>query len=113
MMLFLRRLLTALVLLAIFFVVFHTLAMMVGGGIAGARATAAQNVQSTDVRGGFNQGFATGMKAGLEFRRQYGQTVALASLALAAVCALWLTFGGVVSWCREPTPPPLPRSRYG
>ena len=112
-MLFLKRLITALILLAVFFLVFDTVAMGVGGGIAGARATSAQGVHSTTAQGGFNQGFAIGMKAGAEFRQQYGQSVGLASLALAAILALWLTFGGVLSWCREPAQPPLPRSPYG
>ena len=113
MALFFKRLLTALVLLAIFFVVFRTAAMVVGGGIAGARATSAQSVHSTNVQDGFNQGLVIGMQAGIKFRQEYGQTVGLVSLAVAAVLALYLTFGGVLSWCREPVPPPLPGQRYG
>ena len=113
MMLFFKRLITALAFLVIFFIVFRTAAMMVGGGIAGARATAAQPVHSTNVQDGFNQGMVIGMQAGIKFRREYGQTVGLASLAVAAVLALYLTFGGVLSWCREAVPPPIPRKPYG
>ena len=112
-MLFAKRLLTALVLFAFFFVVIRTVALGVGGGIAGAKATTALQAQNGSGPQGFNAGFAVGAKAGAEFNAQYGQAIGLASLAVATVGALWLSFGGVLPWCRDVTPPPLPGKRFG
>ena len=113
-MIFVRRLLTALVLFALFFVVFRTLALGIGGGVAGAKATSALQAQGGRGPQNFNEGFAVGVKAGAEFRQRYGQTIGLVSLAVAAVGALWLSFGGVLPWCRAVSPPPLPGGqRFG
>ena len=111
-MLFLKRLLTALVLLGLLFFVVRTAALTVGGGIAGAKATSAQPTHATDFKSGLNEGMVIGARAGIAFRQEYGQIIGLSSLGLASVIALWLSFGGVLSWCREQTPPPLPLGRY-
>ena len=112
-MLFVKRLLTALIFFGILFVVVRTAALVLGGGIAGAKATSAQQAQNGGAPLGFNDSFSIGAKAGVAFREQYGQTIGIASLAVATVGALWLSFGGVLPWCREVVPPPLPGKRFG
>lgn len=108
-MLFIKRLLTALVLFGMLFLITFVGAMAVGGGIAGAKAS-----QGLDTNNhGFRQGYELGVQAGLKFRHDYKQTIGLIALGVSSVGALWLTFGGKLSWCQEPPPPPVsPLSRY-
>lgn len=111
-LLFVKRLLTALVLLAVLFVGLRTVALGIGGGVAAANATAALQAQGGGPKD-FNAGFAVGAKAGAEFSAQNGQTIGLAALAVATLTALWLSYGGVLPWCRDEAPPSLPRKRFG
>ena len=71
-MLFLKRLLTALVLMGLLFIVVRTAALMVGGAIAGVQATSAQPTHATDFKSGMNEGMVIGVRAGAAFRQKYG-----------------------------------------
>ena len=107
-MLFIKRLLTAVVLFGMLFMITYVGTMAVGGGMAGAKATNGLDTNNTR----FNQGYQVGVQAGLKFRQEYGQTIGLIALAVSSLGALWLSFGGVLSWCQEPPAPPLPSSRF-
>ena len=119
-MLFLKRLLTAVVLLGLLFVVLDKVALAVGGGIMGAQAGAAAQQQqqrepgvpTASAQESFNKGMQVGLEAGIKFRHEYGKNMGLAALGVATVAALWLSFGGVLPWCREVKPPPLRDSPY-
>ena len=78
-MLFLKRLLTALVLLGLLFIVIRTAALTVGGSVAGVRATTAQPTHATDFKSGLNEGMVIGARAGIAFRQEYGQVIGLGS----------------------------------
>ena len=104
-MLLFKRLLTTVVLFVVLFFLVFTVTMAVGGGVTGARMAA----QNPNPPGGFQQGYQIGLRAGLEFRRQYLTTVRWTALGVALVGAAGLSFTGALPWCRRaPTPPPLP-----
>lgn len=111
-MLFLKRLFTALVLLGLLFVALRSIAIIGGSMVEGAKAGYALQQQRgpgapVDIR----ESAAMGAKASLKFQAEYGQTIGLSALGVAAVVALWMAFGGVLPWCREARPPPLPANK--
>lgn len=109
-MLFVKRLLTALLLLAAIFTVIYVAAL--GLGRHHARVEAAASV-SANLRA-FHHDRAVARQAGEEFERQYRPVIGPLALGVAAAVSIWLTFGGHLSWCRERTAAPLPGNvRYG
>jgi hypothetical protein len=103
-MLFLKRLLTSIGLFVVLFVVFSVGSMAVLGAVAGASA-AAKNPDARDL----NSGYAAGHAAGEELGKKYGRIVLLTSLGMSAICAITISFTGLLPWCRKPAqPPPLP-----
>ena len=108
-MLFLKRLLTALVLLGVLFVTLRTASLMVGGAVMGAKAsTELQRQRGPGGKVDFQESVQIGAEAGIKFRQDYGQPIGLGALGVATVGALSLAFGGLLPWCREQRPPPLP-----
>ncbi len=108
-MLFVKRLLTALLLFAMIFTVLYVGAM--GVGKYRAEEDAVANLPA-NLRA-FRQDEGVRRRAGKTFKHEHEQTFGLAALGLAAVGAMWLSFGGVMSWCRESRYAALPANlRY-
>lgn len=108
-MLFLKRLLTALVLLGLIFIALRTIGISVGAAVEGAKAGyALQQQRGAGAPISVQEGAMMGAKAGMKFQADYGQRIGLGALGVATVLALWMAFGGVLPWCKEEKPPPLP-----
>jgi hypothetical protein len=97
-MLFLKRFLTSIALFVVLSVVFSVGSMAVLGALAGA-TVAANNPNARD----FNSGYAAGQAAGSEVSKKYGRIVLLTSLGMSAICAVTISFTGLLPWCRKPT----------
>ena len=103
-MLFLKRLLTSIGLFIVLFVVFSVGSMAVLGAVAGASAVA-NDPNARD----FNSGYAAGHAVGYELGKKYGRIILLTSLGMSAICAVTISFTGLLPWCRKPAQrPPLP-----
>jgi hypothetical protein len=95
-MLFVRRILTTVVLLVVLKIFFVFAGLVVLGGIAGAKAAADQPQQAHD----FQSGFQTGVVVGQRMREQYLPTIQLYSWLGAGVLSIVLPFSGAFPWCR-------------
>ena len=86
----------------IFFFGIAMIGGMIVGGIAGAKA------------GNATEGADAGRIAGEHFGQNFGVIIFFISIALAAITALVLTFGGILPWCRKPREqsPPQPPAQY-
>lgn len=82
----------------IFFLGIAMISGMIVGGIAGAKA--GNTTEAADV----------GRIAGEQFGRNFGAIIFFLSMALAAITALVLTFGGILPWCRKPREQNTPQS---
>ena len=103
-MLFLKRFFTSIALFVVLSVVFSVGSMAVFGALAGA-TVAANNPNARD----FNSGYAAGHAAGEELGKKYGRVVLFTSLGMSAICAVTISFTGLLPWCRKPAQwPPLP-----
>src|SRR6267154_1845882 len=94
----LKRSLTAIVLFVFLFVVLYFGICIVGGGIAGARASAG-NANPRD-------NFELGRQAGERFVRQNLGTIATCSFGISLASSLALSFSGIFPWCKKPAEPP-------
>jgi hypothetical protein len=101
-MLLIKRLVTALLLSGTLFLFFYLGAMVVGGGVAGARAAWEQRIED------FDPGRAVGEDAGLKFAARYGRVALAGSAGAAVIVGAALSFSGIFPWCRQVVPPPLP-----
>jgi len=102
-MLFLKRILTALVLFVVMTFVLFMAGMMIGGAVAGAMATNAEGPPppGMSIQDSYNHGYQLGRRAGLEFGRKYGRFVLLGCVGVSAAGSLALCFGGAFPWCRR------------
>ena len=103
-MLFVKRLITSVILFLVLWVMFFIGTLAVMGGVVGARAAKAAN--ATD----FQSGYDAGQVAGQEVGRKYGRVILLGSTGAAAVASVGLSFSGLLPWCRRKpgAPPPVP-----
>lgn len=80
------------------FLFLFVLSMFIGGAIAGAESGLNQQPQ------GFSQGYQVGAEAGRKFGQEYGPLFmllsALLGLVLSLLLAWFLTFCGILPWCR-------------
>jgi hypothetical protein len=101
-MLFFARLGTSIVLFVVLFIVLLIGTLGVGGGIAGARA-GAQARQA----GRTQSDYEVGQQAGSDFGKRYGKMIMFASLGVAGMASLVISFSGILPWCRKATVPPV------
>jgi len=97
-MLLLKRCATAFVLFVFFFVVVYFGICMVGGGIAGAKSSAAHPNAPDNIQ--------RASQAGADFVTHNIGTIALASFGVSLIASLGLSFTGILPWCRKPAEPP-------
>lgn len=102
-MLFLKRILTSLVLFVVMAIALSTVGLIIGGAVAGAMATNAEGPPppGMSIQDSYNRGYALGRQAGLEFGRKYGRILILGCVGVSAAGSLALCFGGAFPWCRR------------
>jgi hypothetical protein len=100
-MLFLKRFVTAMVLIPFLTIAIWLGGIMLGGAMAGGRAAAEKQAQGSEAS-------QIGRQAGEEFGRKYSVIILKGAVVASFVLAMGISFSGILPWCRrEISPPPL------
>ena len=102
-MLMIKRLATSAAMFVMLFLFLFFGSLMLGGAVAGARASR-EHPGARD----FRSGYQLGQEAGQDFGRRFAGVLFLASAGFSGVISLAVAFSGVLPWCRKPDGPLQP-----
>jgi len=99
-MMLLKRIATSIVLFVFFFVVLYFAIAMVGGFMAGFKHGLMAGASGQDPHDG------SGRQIGTDFVKNNILAITLSALVISLILSLGLSFSGILSWCKKPSPPP-------